>query len=61
MITGGTRGIGKGIAVELARLGYDVVLSYSADESRAKETKQEIETLAVACEAVRADVSEAAD
>ena len=49
IVTGASRGIGKGIAMELASLGYDVVINHfdftsegKPDESRADETQKEI-------------------
>jgi FlaA1/EpsC-like NDP-sugar epimerase len=35
IITGNTRGIGRAIALRLARSGFNVVLSYSKDEEQA--------------------------
>ncbi len=68
IITGGSRGIGKGIAVELAKLGYDIVISHydfdengNPDESRGVQTKKDIELLGAKCEVLRADVSNAED
>jgi len=68
IVTGGSRGIGKGIALELVKLGYDVVIAHfdfdeqgRPDESVGLETKKEIEALGAACEVLRADVSSAGD
>jgi NAD(P)-dependent dehydrogenase (short-subunit alcohol dehydrogenase family) len=41
VITGGTRGIGKAIALTLAQRRYNLVLNYLSDEFRAQETLQE--------------------
>ena len=38
VITGSTRGIGKAIALRLAREDYNVVLNYASDDSQAQET-----------------------
>ena len=35
LITGGSRGIGRGIALELARLGWDLVVDYARNEAAA--------------------------
>ena len=40
LVTGGSRGIGRGIVVCLARAGYDVAFSYNSKEGEARETKQ---------------------
>ena len=37
IVTGGSRGIGRGIAYKLASLGYDVAISYNTKEEEAKE------------------------
>lgn len=41
-ITGGTKGIGKAVAQCLAEAGYDLVLTYAADEAAARETAREL-------------------
>jgi len=38
LITGGSRGIGRGIALELAKLGFDLVLNYAGNVTAAKQT-----------------------
>jgi len=37
LITGASRGIGRGIALELARLGWDLVVDYARNEAAARE------------------------
>ena len=44
LITGGTRGIGKGIARQLAQAGADMALFYRGDAASAEATKIEIAT-----------------
>jgi 3-oxoacyl-[acyl-carrier protein] reductase len=68
IVTGGSRGIGRAIAVELAALGYDVAISHldfaadgRPDDSAAAETARLVEAAGRACLAVRADVSLAED
>jgi NAD(P)-dependent dehydrogenase (short-subunit alcohol dehydrogenase family) len=68
LITGASRGIGKGIALELAKLGYDIVISHfdfdeqgKPDEKTGLQTQKEIKALGVNCEVIRADVSRAED
>ena len=38
LITGASRGIGRGIALELAAEGYDVVINYAGNQAAAAET-----------------------
>jgi 3-oxoacyl-[acyl-carrier protein] reductase len=38
LVTGGSRGIGRGICVELARLGYAIAINYASQPDAAKET-----------------------
>ena len=68
IVTGASRGIGKGVALELARLGYDVLVNHfditpdqKPDESRAQTTLQELKTLGAKCVALRGDSSKGAD
>ncbi len=68
IVTGGSRGIGKGIALELARLGYDLMIAHfdfneqgQPDETNAQQTQKEASDLGSKCEVMRVDVSSAAD
>lgn len=45
LITGGTKGIGKSVAVSLAERGYDLILTYSSDSKAAEQTAKELEKL----------------
>ena len=38
LVTGSSRGIGRGIAVELAKTGYDIVVNYAGNAAAAEET-----------------------
>ena len=42
LVTGASKGIGKGIALELARLGCNVAVNYNSDLHGAEETASEI-------------------
>ena len=57
LVTGGTRGIGKQIAIEFAKEGYNVAINYRQENDDLKKTKQEIEKYNVQCLAVQGDVS----
>lgn len=57
LITGATRGIGKQIAVTLAKEGYNIALNYRTQNDDLKTTQKEIESLNVKCLAVHGDVS----
>lgn len=58
LVTGASRGIGRGIALELAREGADVAVNYRRDEEAARATVADIEQLGRRAIAVRADVAE---
>lgn len=56
-ITGATRGIGKQIAIELAKQGYDIAMNYRKENEELVTTKKEIENQNVKCLLVKGDVS----
>lgn len=60
VVTGGSRGIGRAVCLELARGGANVVFCYAGNEAAAQETAQAVEALGVQALAVRCDVSDAA-
>ncbi len=60
VITGGSRGIGRGIALELARIGYDLLINYVRDEAAARRTVKECtDTAAAANHAIRSEICQA--
>jgi len=44
LVTGGSRGIGKAVALKLAELGFRVIVNYSSSENEAKKVLEEIES-----------------
>jgi len=58
VVTGGSRGIGRAIALRLATQGADIAFSYRGNEAAAKETAAAIEGLGRKALAVQADVTE---
>ncbi len=66
LITGASRGIGRGIALELAKLGCDLVLNFASNSQAAQNTREEclhvagsIRSQPVRAEICQADISEA--
>ena len=57
LVTGGGTGIGQGIAIEFAKAGYDVAVSYCGSKEGAEKTVSQIEKCGQMGFAVKADVS----
>ncbi len=57
LITGGSRGIGKCIAENLANEGFNVVLNYNKSEKEAKQIKKDLQEQGKSIEICKADVS----
>lgn len=57
VITGGTTGIGKQIAITLAQNGYDIAIIYLPENEEVLKTKNEIESTGNECFMVRGDIS----
>lgn len=45
LITGSSRGIGRSIALSLAKDGYEIIVHYAGNVKKAQETKQAIEEM----------------
>jgi NAD(P)-dependent dehydrogenase (short-subunit alcohol dehydrogenase family) len=61
LVTGGGRGVGKGIVLALARAGASVAVNYASSREAAEETVAELIGLGVEAFAVQADVGVKAD
>lgn len=61
VVTGASRGIGRAVAVELAKCGADVVVNFSGNENAANETVGMCVAAGVKAIAVKADVSKMED
>jgi 3-oxoacyl-[acyl-carrier protein] reductase len=60
LITGASRGIGRGIALELAKIGFDLVINYASNASAAKQTAEDCVRLArKAGHSIRAGICQA--
>jgi 3-oxoacyl-[acyl-carrier protein] reductase len=57
IVTGGTRGIGRAIVLELGRRGADVAFNYAKSADAANELKQELKTLGVRAFATQCDAA----
>jgi NAD(P)-dependent dehydrogenase (short-subunit alcohol dehydrogenase family) len=57
LVTGGSQGIGRGVALRLARDSADIVVAYRSHPEEAKETSAEIETHRRRVVAFKADLS----
>ena len=58
LITGGTKGIGKAVALAFLQRGYEVILNYHSDQQTALETQEEFNMLGYCPILLRADVSD---
>lgn len=59
LVTGGSRGLGKDMAVNLAKKGLDVVLTYHTNQAKAENVVAEIASLGQKATALQLDVSDA--
>lgn len=57
LVTGASRGIGRAIAIELAKSGYDIVINYAGNTEAAQKTVDDIKALGVEAQAYKFDVS----
>lgn len=60
LVTGGSRGIGRAICLELGKRGATVVLSYAGNEAAANETVQSLTALGAKAQSLKFDVADTA-
>jgi 3-oxoacyl-[acyl-carrier protein] reductase len=58
LLTGASRGIGRGIALKLAEHGANVAFTYLSSEAKAKELEQEVKAKGVKCTAYLSDAAD---
>lgn len=61
LVTGSATGIGRAIAVILAKNGYDLAINYSRSEKDVRVTAEQIEAAGARCAVFKADVSNEAE
>jgi len=61
LVTGSSKGIGRGIALRLAQEGADVVLNYNSDPRGAEEAVDEIRALGRRAASIKANLGDVAD
>ncbi len=61
IVTGGSRGIGRAVCLELAKHGANVVLCFAGNEAAAQKTAADCEALGARALAVRCNVADAAE
>jgi 3-oxoacyl-[acyl-carrier protein] reductase len=61
LVTGSAKGIGRGIALELAKSGYDIAIHYRNSRDRAEAVKLEAQALGVKAVVLQADVTKPKD
>jgi len=61
LVTGGSRGIGRAVAIGLAEAGADVAVNFRRRQDDAEQVRSKVESLGRRCIIVRADVSKAGD
>lgn len=58
LVTGGSRGIGQAVCLELAKAGFSILINYVSNSTAAKETKHMIEDLGGTAELIPFNVSD---
>ncbi|CAD0008154.1 SDR family NAD(P)-dependent oxidoreductase [Flavobacterium salmonis] len=60
LVTGGSRGLGKNMAIAIAKKGIDVIITYNSKKDEADEVVKEIENLGQTAAAIQLNVAESA-
>src|SRR5277367_7083972 len=60
LVTGGSRGIGRGIATRLAKDGARVAIAYRSNKAAAQQALRQLQAGGADCVAVETDISDAA-
>lgn len=58
LVVGGSRGIGRAIAVRLAKAGFDIWLTYHQNRAAAEDCKSAVEATGRACDLLQFDVAD---
>lgn len=58
LVTGGGRGIGRAVCLQLAKQHYNILLNYRTNDAEAEKTRALIRELGTECELIRFDVSD---
>ena len=61
VVTGGSRGIGRAICLQLAKMGAKVVINFVSRSEAAQETKTQVEAIGGECVLVKFDVSKTSE
>jgi len=59
LVTGGSRGIGRAIALQFARCGADVAIVYRRSDDDAEALRQAVQAVGARCHAIKCDAAEA--
>jgi len=57
LITGGSRGIGRTIALEMAKANYDLAITYNENKEKAQNVQKQVQELGARCIVVKCDIS----